>query len=442
MSQLQRWYLGYSYLGKPKNMIETISKNIRENNLSKYLPLLRLEKGARPRKQFYFFLAIESVKIGSIPAAVEGSHLLKLPYFKKPAVPGNTAFTYEQIKPMVGAAHDILDYTNPIPYHSSERNINDRPFDPITSENVENLSLEIESKSQHCDRLLYLLSAIGYGTWESFKKICYILNLDDPKRILRRLKLLGHLETSRDGKRWSVAPGTLVQVDSNSDLPEFILCGQRSPDILDKLKQYAEVICDPQPRTNAPACLRIKTTRKAEIIRQLPLLDAGPASLQLADVLPDITVWKKNLIGLPGIVTSLYDWKQFDIEINDFVDCVAPQETGIYQMFYSDKTGIPPRTLFYEAETKTWRQGDWYGLRFLVHYHSDRPCFVHYDPQNACLAIPRNQRSPEIYERALVLASGCLPSDHKTQQTGWLIYKNIGTQLLQKLTEKLHLTCQ
>jgi hypothetical protein len=441
MSQLQRWYLGYSYLGKPQNMIETISKNIQEKNLSKYLPLLRLEKGAKPRKQFYFFLAVESVQVGSIPAAVERSHLLKLPYFKKLAVPGNAAFTYEQIKPMVGTVHDIQDHTNPIPYYSSERNINDNPFNQIDSEPVENLSFEIESKSQRYDRLLYLLSAIGYGTWESFKKICYILNLEEPKRILRRLKLLGHFETSSDGKRWSVAPITLVQVNSNSDCPEFILCGQRSPDILDKLKQYAEVISDPQPRANAPNRIRIKTKRQEEIIRQLPLLDAGQVSLKLAAILPDITVWQKNLIGLPGIVTSLYNWKKFNIEINSFVDCIHPKETGMYQMFYAEKTGIPPRTLFYEAETQTWRQADWYGLRFLVHYHSDHSCLVHYDPQNSCLTIPWNERWPEVYERALVLASGYLPTYQKTQQAGWLTYENIGNNLLQRLIEKLRIAC-
>jgi hypothetical protein len=441
MSQLQRWYLGYSYLGKPQNMIETISKNIQEKNLSKYLPLLRLEKGAKPRKQFYFFLAVESVQVGSIPAAVERSHLLKLPYFKKLAVPGNATFTYEQIKPMVGTVHDIQDHTNPIPYYSSERNINDNPFNQIDSEPVENLSFEIESKSQRYDRLLYLLSAIGYGTWESFKKICYILNLEEPKRILRRLKLLGHFETSSDGKRWSVAPITLVQVNSNSDCPEFILCGQRSPDILDKLKQYAEVISDPQPRANAPNRIRIKTKRQEEIIRQLPLLDAGQVSLKLAAILPDITVWQKNLIGLPGIVTSLYNWKKFNIEINSFVDCIHPKETGMYQMFYAEKTGIPPRTLFYEAETQTWRQADWYGLRFLVHYHSDHSCLVHYDPQNSCLTIPWNERWPEVYERALVLASGYLPTYQKTQQAGWLTYENIGNNLLQRLIEKLRIAC-
>jgi hypothetical protein len=56
MPQVQRWYKGYKYKGNPKELVEQISKKVQDYNLSQYVPILRLEKGAKARKPFYFFL--------------------------------------------------------------------------------------------------------------------------------------------------------------------------------------------------------------------------------------------------------------------------------------------------------------------------------------------------------------------------------------------------
>jgi hypothetical protein len=202
MPQVQRWYKGYKYKGNPKELVEQISKKVRDYNLSQYVPILRLEKGAKARKPFYFFLAIESEEVGAIPSEVSDSNLLKLPLLKIPAVPGSPCFTYEQIKSMVGVAHDIHDYTNPIPYQTVQKFTNDNPFDWIASPPINKSSSDVDKLSQRYEQLLYWLSAIGSGTWESFKKACDALGLEEPKRILRRFRLLGHIESSLDGSRW------------------------------------------------------------------------------------------------------------------------------------------------------------------------------------------------------------------------------------------------
>jgi len=212
-----RWYKGFSYRGNPKQLVQEISKQIQEQNLSKFVPLLRLEKGVTSsRRPFYFFLGIESITKGEIPPEVISSNLLNFPYFKNPAVPGRNNFTYEQIKPMVGVAHDVHDYTNPIPYQPLEKDIYDNPFELTSTSYINQLSSNVEAISSRYEQLLYWLSAIGNGTWESFKKSCEALKLEEPKRILRRLKLLGHIESSQDGSRWSVAPIAIVKIQSQS----------------------------------------------------------------------------------------------------------------------------------------------------------------------------------------------------------------------------------
>ena len=95
----------------------------------------------------------------------------------------------------------------------------------------------------------------------------------------------------------------------------------------------------------------------------------------------------------------------------------------------------PSYTLFYDPATTRWQQGDWYGLRFLARRTAGERCPVHYDSHSQKLAIPQVWRWPELYERALVLASGHLPSWSKE----WLVYEAIGAPLLTVLSGKLGL---
>jgi hypothetical protein len=428
MPKQQRWYKGFYYRGNPKQLVEQISKQVQQYNLSQVVPLLRMEKGVEPRKQFYFFLAIESTQPGQIPTEVIQSHLLELNYFNK-AIPGAECFNYEQIKSMVGTAHDVHDYTHNIPYQPKPVSY-DNPFYFMTLSNRPSSTNNNEEMSRRYERLLYWLSALGGGSWESFKKACQSLDLTEPKRILRRFKLLGHLESSADGSKWSMAPIALVEVSSQSESQEFMLCGQRSLNLVQRLEQLATV----KNQANAPPCIQLAHNVSDQIKAEFSMIDAGNASSKLADILLDIDTWQQSLRNLQGIVPSFYDWKYFDG--NDFVDCISPKETGLYQLSPREKNNTFYRTLFYDQANNRWLQGDWYGLRFLALYR-DSCCIAHYNKTTENLAIPLEQRWPEIYERALVLASGLLPTYQRTEQSGWLIYECISPKLVTQLTDKL-----
>ncbi len=441
MPEVQRWYTGFTYTGNSKKLVEQISEQVQRHNLSKFVPLMRVQKGAK-RGMFYFFLAIESPQRGEIPTEVQ-SILLKLSFFTYP-IKGNPSFAYEQIKRFVGVAHEVCDYTNPIPYEPAQKGIYDNPFDLIAFPQNSRSSPDIEALSQRYEQLLYWLSALGSGTWESFKKACDALELEEPKRILRRFRLLGHIESSLDGLRWSTAPTALVEVRSESDSQEFILCGQRSKHLFEKLQQYATVKVSNQLMGDAPPDVHLqldsleKLDYTVEQVRNqfgITIINAGNASLKLATVLPNLTTWKQGLRRLQGIVPSLYEWKCFDG--NDFVECSFCGITGMYQMFPTEESARPRLTLFYDSETNTWRQGDWYGLRFLALQHSGFECIARYDRASWRLAIPVSQRWPEIYERALVLASGQLP----TYQNSWLVYENVPMEVISLLTDKLNVKC-
>lgn len=438
---MMRWYLGYKSRHSPQELVKQISQKINESNLSKYIPVIRLEKRTKSRGEFYFFIAIESLDEGIIPEEVLRSCLLKLKFFTTPAVQNRASFTNDEIKSMVGAAHEVHDYTNPIPYKLLPPVINEHPFSFALAQETNYSNQTIDASFKH-KQLLYWLSALGCGTWESFKKACDRLDIQEAKRVLLGLKLLGHVESSPDGKRWSIAPTALVQIPSTSNFQEYILCGQQNFQLLDKLQKYTKLTLIDQSQGDAPPCIHIQldslnniSNLSENISPNFSITNAGYVSKQLASLLPDIHTWKNSLAKLPSIVSSCYRWQKFDG--NDFADCDLPSESGMYQMYNQEANDSPPlRTLFYDKPSDHWLQGDWYGLRFLA-LQANHQCNFYYNFGIKCLVIPALQRFPEIYERALVLASGILP----TYKDSYLFYTNIEPDVLNLLSAKLNLIC-
>lgn len=433
--RIQRWYRGFTYKGNPSELVKQISDYIQKQGLAKSLPLLRLEKGAKRNKVFYFFIAIESKNIGVVPSQIESTNIFQLPFFSTP-VNNCTHLTYEEIKPMVGVAHDVQDYTNPIPYRSQPKTIRESPLILVPNSESQTLSDEqIRTKHEH---LLYWLSASGSGTWESFKKTCEILDLSEPRRILRRLKLLKHLTTSDNGSKWQVNPPSLVQVDTDSETGDrtFWLFGQRSHPFLQKLKTFGSLKARHQPRGEAPR--RIKLILPSQITDEFltQKMQTYGYSLNLAQA-PSILSfdsWQNSLTRIEGIPTFDFDLKIFDGA--NFVDCTFQNQTGFYQFWTRDSNPQLRYTFFYDQNTESWFQGDWYGLRFLAIRSIGQSVEVYYDSEAKTLEVPIAQRLPELYETYLVMASGILP----TYKDGFLIYDRICLRLAREISDVLGLT--
>src|SRR5690606_22441010 len=70
-----------------------------------------------------------------------------------------------------------------------------------------------ETPSDRGEQLLWYLSSMGEGSWHSFGSAASALGFagkGDATRLARGLRLLGHLETSDDGERWSVTAAKVV----------------------------------------------------------------------------------------------------------------------------------------------------------------------------------------------------------------------------------------
>lgn len=435
-----RWYMGFKQKTnklKPEHLIEVISKSVQSGNLVQYLPLLRIEKN--PKGEYYFFVAIESINIGNIPSEVDSFIKdLKEKCFNFPVDKRRNQFTIDQIKPMVGVAHDVQDYTNPIPYRLQPKTIRESPLILVPNSETQSLSDEqIRQFSTKHEHLLYWLSALGSGTWESFKKTCEILGLAEPKRILRRLKLLNHLSTSGNGSKWQVNPPSLIHTGTNSETGDrtFLLYGQRSHKFLQKLKTLGSLKVNQQPRGEALQRIELilpSQIRDEILIQRMQTYGYSinfthpPSILSLND-------WQNSLTRIEGL-TFDFDLKRFDG--TNFIDCTFQEETGFYQFWTRDSSPQLRYSFFYDQKTGSWLQGDWYGLRFLAILSIGQNVEVHYNPEAKKLEVPITQRFPELYESYLVMALGLLP----TYDSHLLIYERISLQLATELTIKLNIT--
>jgi len=428
-----RWYKGFLCEGSQEQIIEKIYELVCKFSLERFV--LHMYKSELINNKFYIFLGIESEKLGHIPQELITHLIIPLQKLHRcifTEICSSFSY-YDEIRSRIGLEIQSCEFTNRIPYRPKSKIIVNNPFDItiVTSKSKNHIlaSENIKAYVQRYEYLLYWLSTLGTGTWETFRRTCNTLQLEESNRILRRFRLLGHLETCANGSKWSSAPTTIVQIESEQS--EFILCGQRNIKLINQLKLLGIVVnIADQPRGEAPPCLRLLVDNPDIITNELPLINVGKASQKLSEILPEITTWQQKLTTLE-LVASMQKWRKFNSD-NKFEICGNPNETGMYEI--CDENFNHRYTLFYNQETKTWHQGDWYGLRFLSLQSQGISCQVYYDIDSKKLVVPTNQRWPEIYERALVLASGKLPTSDKS----WLIYENINRELAYVLSEKLN----
>ncbi len=433
-----RWYLGFRSFGLPSSVANKVNMMVSRYNLSDIVPSVRFERGVHRRSEFYIFLAIESDTPGVIPEVAENTLLSQSFLGERVSNP----FTLEELKSSVGAEHDVQSYTRYLEFRPPPPPRVIDPFDlnPTHGMAVAELA-EINDQQGIMNKLLLWLSARGNGTWQDFISACQQLRLDEPRRILRRLRLLGHIETSPDGQKWSVAPTAIVDIAHG----QGILCGARTSALIKHLRVVTSTEIANQPSAAAPERIAINSTDANSLIHVLHEQDhsvenAGEASCKLSAALPKLNQWKASLYSLQGILSTQYNLRWFDGR--HFIPREFDEFSGFYQLFPLDESQLQPGvaqllprySLYFDKETQGWLQGDWYGLRYLALQANGVSCTAHYDLASRRLAIPVNHRWPEIYERALVLASGWLP----TQSLGWLIYENVDRALADVLCLKLN----
>ncbi len=429
-SKIERRYIGALTVGKTSKVLDRICQAVKSCQQTRTIPLIKVEK--KPRGQFYVFLAIEGIAGDPLPEPIR--NVLRLSGLKN-----YIWVTPNDIKDMTGSGEIETQGFHTLAYQPLwDRHVGD-PFD--LPEDLSDAHHD-EAQQQSYDRLLYWLSAVAEGSWEMFVGACKALRLtEDARRILRRLVLLGHLECAKDGSKWSVAPPALALHPTQPDVG--FLCGQRTPRLLARLREFGSVTETPQPFQPGPARIEIAGELDA-CAAALNLHPAGAVAMRLAELLPSANEWQETLarIEKPNTHTchiERWDGRQY-ADCPDFYqrDDEYHGASGLYRL--TREANAFRLALYFDAARQRWLKGDWYGLRFLASQSAgleQEP--VHQSTTNE-LRVLAAERWPLLYERALALASGLLPQRATDNaQAAWLVYRDIPAALTGTLAQKLNL---
>ena len=344
----------------------------------------------------------------------------------------------DEIQSMVQRQDIEIHGFNALQYRQMEYEDPGDPFDQSDAWQPQKASPE---SSPLAERFLHWLSIIGEGTWEGFNQACNALKVaqdnQEVRSVLRRLILLGHLDLSGDGSRWSVSPTVLVRFPDNPD--SGFLAGRRTESFLRRVREF----CDMTPQSYYSSPPRIDlNSGVAETTAALEITDAGATSTQLAALLPYLNEWKDSLQSLDNLKVTSYGiekWQSGSFQTCDTVydrDGIYYGEPGMYRIsLEGDRTGRN-MTLFFDEPAQRWIRGDWYGLRFLSLEAGPARMEAVYDSGAGEFLIPASQRWPLLYERVLTLASGMLPG--RTANPDWLSYPRIPLDLAKVLCRKLN----
>ena len=436
---MERRYVAVRTVGKPTQILDRIRRVVQEQKLTRTIPVVKFER--RPYGEFYVFLAVEGTGEMHLPDRVQTvlmlSRLTSQPFWPLPP---------DAIKSMVSRAEVETYSLNALTYMSLWSNDVGDPFD-LSETSFDEGNIDDNSLGERYNRLLNWLSANAEGTWQTFARGCDILQLaadtKGARSIFRRLILLGYIESSNDGQKWSICPTTVVQCATEPEV--CFLAGQQTPNLIKQLSAHWEIENIPQPGYQGPSCIKVHNNLSTDLlVDELQVESVGVASVQLARLLPDLEGWKTILTAIDRINTT-----EYNIEIwngSRFSSCDTFYErdgqyfgeSGMYRLTRGENTNTYQMVLYLDQSSQRWLRGDWYGMRFLAYDSAGRDFEVTYDSSTNGLLIPMDERWPLLYERVLVLASGSLPG--RADNPRWLKYSGVSSELVQLLTEKLNVS--
>lgn len=442
---MERRYVAVQTIGNPSQLISQVSQSIKSLNLAQKMPVIKVEKKARG--QFYLFLALEDMSEADM--LTQAKTVLRLARISSQPLP--CTLEPAQIKSMVSSADIEVESTNALTYKSYWKQETRTAFDDLSQLDVPTdfETTRNAEMSERYDKLMYWLSAVGTGSWNTFVAACETLGVIEPympaHRILRRLRLLGHIECADDGQRWMMRPPVLARDATNPDVS--FLCGARDVRLLDDLRTHWKI--EVAPQAQGASCVQVECGEleaggTIKIDAKRSVIVAVDVARAMSRSLPHADEWLATIPNVGGFSANQYEVQQrWNAEANEYEACDEVLErdgqcvgtSGLYRFTPRDETREVTLNLFLDGERRRWLRGDWYGLRFLAMRAAHVAPRAVYDKSENALCVPVACHLPLRYERAAVLAAGKLPSRSNDYQ--WVRYEDVPVEVIGMLTDKL-----
>lgn len=292
------------------------------------------------------------------------------------------------------------------------------------------------------DSLLLLLSAKEQGSWQQFRDAVEEFHVPDPTdesddfadtsdadttfpiyRVLQySLSALGHVSFD-EVNAWHVVPPALAVSHHEPGGVQAILCGARTPAVLERLQRFANygIKLEGAEIPEMPTRISVKANsyfllKRAADTENFYLQDAAPASLLLAlRPVGDIQRWSRVAPpATPGWSISRFAIDTLSWRAHE--DALRPGKLSLLR--YKKRF---ERTLYFLLRgSVTYPVSVQLGKYLLL--HSERRRVLRYDEEKRTLSLPVTYRPPSRVERALVLCSGQLPRITPEAQ---LLYENV-----------------
>ena len=266
--------------------------------------------------------------------------------------------------------------------------------------------------------LIDALTWLGGGPWDSFARLAS--QIDDspwfPMEAARDLSALGHLDIELDPatlrpRSWSIAPPTLAMTSSGT----AVLCGARIPSL-------TEAICEDARSLGAEIVDELSARGLRTIgIKGLPVDDvhllASVVSTDQADVGVSVQPALQILDNLPPVSEIASELPETQLPAGVDVWRWAPESRKWTEVEKVGELGVfrfrtsPARFGFRRASDSSGMRTVDSRLGKLLAAVEDGVSPVAYDPGTARLFAARGAQLPGLYERAIVLCSGHLPTD-------------------------------
>jgi hypothetical protein len=289
------------------------------------------------------------------------------------------------------------------------------------------------------DDLLMWASETGSGLWGQLRDTAaYLARVHDagdrPWYLAAPLSDLGHLDLSWSSKRWSVSDPALVMA-RGCGLCVYLV-GARPRRMLERFQEAADAQ-DVYPfdirQGSAPAalfakCASVESAQAVADRLRIPLLFDPSAAL--ARRVPNID---PNTLELAAPVPLEETLEWFDPDSFEWLAAADRQTSGLY------RTDLYGRSIFRLHRHDQWYQVDQAMGQLLV--LSDRSDLLRWSRPSvdwatpSLLEVPSWLALPQLVDRALVAASGLLP----TRQRGKCLYRNVSRVVAATLADRLGL---
>ncbi|HMP01732.1 MAG TPA: hypothetical protein PKC45_04440 [Gemmatales bacterium] len=440
---MPRRFVNVAEVRDPGEILSKVRNWVRLLRCGEVIPVVYFSK--KVGKDYFVFLGYESFADNSVPSELR--ELCEKAGFNSRMLDRPLAF--EELKKFLDPQEFDTTGSDRIPYRARWVGDSGDVFDLAEAAGEAPAAASDTESDARYDRLLAWLTATGEGRWESFVKACAVIGVADnntsAKAVFRRLSLLGHIEASDDARQWVVSP--LVFVRTACDPSVSFWCGQRTFAWRESLSAALATDVQSQPSSQAPPRIAVRESDVDKMYRSLKALDnpfewqEGSLALVLAGNLPDLDHWEASLPVLSGLVNPEHAerWEGSGyVEDSGFHirDGRYNGASGLYRVTRGEGRHRTQLTFYLDQERQVVRRGDWYGLRFLALRRAGRRCSACWtdDASGGKLILRGQERWPALYERALVLASGLLPSQ---SANGLLHYSGIPLELAHALTKRL-----